>query len=80
MLTRGETAVEGRVPVNTGGGLIGFGHPIGATGIKQAVEIWRQMKGKCGDYQMPQRPTLGVTANLGGDDRTGIVMIHRNVA
>jgi len=80
LLARGETAVEGRIPVNTGGGLIGFGHPIGATGIKQAVEIWRQMKGKCGDYQVPRRPRYGVTANLGGDDRTGIVMIHQNVS
>ncbi len=79
LLARGETAVEGRLPVNTGGGLIGFGHPIGATGVKQAVEIWRQMKGKCGDYQVPGRPELAVTANLGGDDRTGIVMVHKNL-
>ena len=46
-------------PVNTGGGLIGFGHPVGATGVKQVLEIFRQMKGRCGDYQMPTLPTGG---------------------
>lgn len=78
LLRDGATEIDGRLPVNTGGGLLGFGHPIGATGIKQAVEIWRQMKGKCGEYQVKKRLKLGLTANLGGDDRTGIVMIHRN--
>ena len=80
LLKSGATAIEGRVPVNTGGGLLGFGHPIGATGVKQVLEIWRQMKGQCGQYQMPATPGVGVSANLGGDDRTGIVMVHRNCA
>jgi hypothetical protein len=44
---------HGDLPVNTGGGLVGFGHPVGATGVKQLVELWRQMKGRCGDYQVP---------------------------
>ena len=79
LLRDGVTALDGRIPVNTGGGLLGFGHPIGATGIKQVVEIWRQMKGHCGDYQIRGPLDHGVTANLGGDDRTGIVMVHRNV-
>jgi len=78
LLQSGATSIEGRIPVNTGGGLLGFGHPIGATGVKQVLEIWRQMKGQCGDYQIPNTPTLAVSANLGGDDRTGIVMVHRN--
>ncbi|MEE2787117.1 MAG: hypothetical protein VX589_07230 [Myxococcota bacterium] len=80
LLTNGHTQIDGRIPVNTGGGLLGFGHPIGATGIKQVVEIWRQMKGHCGDYQVSSRPEYGVSANLGGDDRTGVVMVHRNVS
>ena len=53
------TRLGGRIPVNTGGGLLSFGHPVGATGVKQVLEIYRQMKGKCGDYQMEQRPQLG---------------------
>jgi acetyl-CoA acyltransferase len=56
--------------VNTGGGLIGFGHPVGATGVKQPLEIFRQMKGRCGDYQVAATPRWGLTANMGGDDKT----------
>lgn len=74
----GDTAIDGRLPVNTGGGLIGFGHPVGATGVKQIVEIWRQMKGMCGDYQLANPPSHGVTANMGGDDRTSVVTVLRN--
>ncbi|MBI3924309.1 MAG: hypothetical protein HY319_02095 [Armatimonadetes bacterium] len=76
----GRTALDGDLPVNTGGGLIGFGHPVGATGIKQAAEIFRQMKGLCGDYQLKQRPALGLMANMGGDDRTCVAVLLENCA
>ena len=75
----GKTNIDGSLPVNTGGGLIGFGHPVGATGIKQMVEVFRQMKGRCGDYQVPNTPSFGVTANMGGDDRTSVVAVFKNV-
>jgi acetyl-CoA acyltransferase len=75
----GATNIDGRIPVNTGGGLIGFGHPVGATGVKQAVEIWRQMKGRSGDYQVPNRPRLGLSTNMGGDDKTVVAVVYRNV-
>jgi acetyl-CoA acyltransferase len=42
------------------------------------VEIHRQMKGLCGTYQVPGRPRVGVTANMGGDDRTAVVCVYRN--
>lgn len=74
----GATAIDGKIPVNTGGGLIAFGHPVGATGVKQALEVYRQMKGLCGDYQIPNKPTVGLTANMGGDDRTSVVITYRN--
>ena len=74
----GTTTLAGSRPVNTGGGLLAFGHPVGATGVKQAVEIWRQMKGLCGDYQIRRTPAWGLTANMGGDDRTAVVTIYRN--
>ncbi len=79
MLVRGDTDIDGILPVNTGGGLVGFGHPVGATGVKQVVEIWRQMKGLCGNYQMPKRPSVGITANMGGDDKTAVVGLYRNM-
>ncbi|QDG53272.1 hypothetical protein FIV42_21750 [Persicimonas caeni] len=75
----GETGIEGSIPVNTGGGLLAFGHPVGATGVKQVLEIYRQMKGQCGDYQIPETPKYGLTANMGGDDRTTVAMAFENV-
>ena len=74
----GETRINGKIPVNTGGGLIGFGHPVGATGVKQAVEIFRQMKGECGDYQIPNIPKYGLTINMGGDDKTVVSLVIEN--
>jgi len=74
----GASQIDGAVPVNTGGGLIGFGHPVGATGVKQPLEVWRQMKGRCGDYQVARPPGVAVTANMGGDDRTAVVGVYRN--
>jgi len=78
LVRSGATARDGRIPVNTGGGLLAFGHPVGATGIKQVLEIYRQMKGKCGDYQMTSPPNLGLTVNMGGDDKTCSAMLLRN--
>lgn len=62
-----------------GGGLVGFGHPVGATGIKQVLEIYRQMKNQCGEYQIPDIPAFGLAANMGGDDKTAVVSIFKNL-
>jgi acetyl-CoA acyltransferase len=51
-LKDGLTAINGKCAINTGGGLVGFGHPVGATGVKQVLEVYRQMKGQCADYQV----------------------------
>lgn len=75
LLREGRTAIGGDLPVNTGGGLLGFGHPVGASGVKQVAEVHRQLHGQCGDYQVKARPEVAVTANLGGNDRTGVVMV-----
>ena len=80
LVKEGATTLDGRIPVNTGGGLLAFGHPVGATGVKQAIEIFKQQKGLAGDYQIPKRPEFGVAANMGGDDRTSVVTVYRNVA
>eukprot|EP00002_Diphylleia_rotans_P038573 TRINITY_DN8798_c0_g4_i1.p1 TRINITY_DN8798_c0_g4~~TRINITY_DN8798_c0_g4_i1.p1 ORF type:complete len:136 (-),score=29.36 TRINITY_DN8798_c0_g4_i1:17-424(-) len=78
LIRSGATEINGRIPVNTGGGLIGFGHPVGATGVKQIVEIFKQMKGKAGDYQIRKRYIpYGLCANMGGDDKTAVVTILR---
>ena len=56
---------------------MGFVHPVGATGVKQPLEIFRQMKGLCGDYQIGGEPTYGLTANMGGDDKTVVSLVLR---
>ena len=76
----GRTAIGGDIPVNTGGGLLAFGHPVGATGIKQVLEVARQMQKRCGDYQVGHDIKHGIAANMGGDDRTAVVTILRNNA
>lgn len=78
-LSLSHTPVQGILPVNTGGGLVGFGHPVGATGVKQIIELFRQMKGECGEYQVAVPPEIGVAANLGGDDKTAIVTVLANL-
>ncbi|MEN0063540.1 MAG: hypothetical protein AAGA48_15425 [Myxococcota bacterium] len=76
----GRTTLEGDFPINTGGGLIGYGHPVGATGVKQILEVWRQMTGQCGDYQLATKPTTGLTINMGGDDKTVVTTVLRHGA
>jgi acetyl-CoA acyltransferase len=78
LIREGRTDVDGDIPVNTGGGLVGFGHPVGATGVKQILEVFRQMKGVCGDYQIPGSADYGLVANMGGNDKTAVVTILAN--
>ena len=74
----GATAVDtpGLV-VNPSGGLVGRGHPLGATGLAQVVELATQMRGRAGARQV-ENPRLGVTVNTGGIiyGDAGIVCIH----
>jgi acetyl-CoA acyltransferase len=80
LLLSGRTSLEGDIPVNPGGGLVGFGHPVGATGVKQAAEIFRQMQGLCGEYQIQRDLHTGLTANMGGDDRTVVSLVLENMS
>lgn len=77
LVREGATNLDGKIPVNTGGGLLAFGHPVGATGVKQAIEMYRQLKGLAGDYQVKGNPSVGLAANMGGDDRTAVVTAYR---
>jgi len=75
----GNTARDGRIPFNTTGGLIGWGHPTGATGVHQAVTIWEQLTGKAGEAQIEvsyERP-YGMTINMGGDDKTVVAIVYK---
>ena len=70
----GETAIGSRIPVNTSGGLKACGHPVGATGIKQAVEITKQLRGTAGKSQV-DGAGIGMTHNVGGSGGTAVVHI-----
>lgn len=75
----GQTARDGKVPFNTTGGLIGWGHPTGATGVHQAVTIWEQLTGRAGAAQIaiPEDRPYGLTINMGGDDKTLVSVVYR---
>jgi acetyl-CoA C-acetyltransferase len=70
----GETAIGGKVAINTSGGLKACGHPVGATGIKQAVEIVEQLRGEVGKRQI-DGAEVGLTHNVGGTGGTAVVHI-----
>jgi len=70
----GATALGGRIPINTSGGLKARGHPLGATGIAQAVEIVYQLRGKAGARQVKDAK-VGLTHNVGGTGGTCLVHV-----
>jgi acetyl-CoA acyltransferase len=65
LLASGETALGGRIPVNPSGGLLAKGHPIGATGCAQLVELADQLRGRCGARQV-DGARIGLAENGGG--------------
>lgn len=65
---------NGKLAVNTSGGLKACGHPVGATGVKQIVEVYKQLKGKCGKRQIKEC-RYGLTHNVGGSGGTAVVHI-----
>jgi acetyl-CoA C-acetyltransferase len=73
----GQTKIGGKVAINTSGGLKGCGHPVGATGIKQAVEITWQLRGEAEGRNT--NAEIGMTHNVGGSGATVVVHIFRRV-
>jgi acetyl-CoA C-acetyltransferase len=65
----GEITPQGRVPVCTRGGLKARGHPVGATGMYQIVEVAQQLRGECGETQV-DGATIGMAQNIGGSGAT----------
>ena len=65
MIHAGETEIGGRLPINTDGGLIANGEPIGASGLRQIFEICLQLRGDAGERQVPGDPKVGYTQVYG---------------
>lgn len=70
----GETALNSKLSMNTSGGLKGCGHPVGATGVKQAVEVVWQLRGDAKERQV-SGAKIGLTHNVGGSGATAVVHI-----
>jgi acetyl-CoA C-acetyltransferase len=70
----GEITLKGRIPVTTRGGLKARGHPVGATGVYQIVEVVQQLRGECGETQIPDA-RIGMAQNIGGSGATIVTHI-----
>ncbi|MEM3564615.1 MAG: thiolase domain-containing protein [Candidatus Jordarchaeaceae archaeon] len=72
----GKTWLDGELPINPSGGLKARGHPLGATGVAQAVEITWQLRGEAGKRQVPECET-GLSVNFGGFGNNIVVHIFQ---
>ncbi len=76
MAEDGVTARDGARPINTSGGLKAKGHPVGASGVAQAVEIFKQMRGEAGPRQVSGDVSLALSHNVGATGSTCVVHIY----
>lgn len=74
MTAAGATRLGGKIPVNTSGGLKSKGHPVGATGVAQIVEIVKQLRGEAGARQV-EGARIGLAQNMGGSGGSAIIHI-----
>lgn len=70
----GETTIGGKIPINPSGGLKAKGHPVGATGVAQLIEVTRQLRGEAGERQV-QGARVAMTQNMGGTGASSVVHI-----
>lgn len=77
LLADGATEIEGPLPINTDGGLIANGEPIGASGLRQVHEIVRQLRGQAGDHQVPGNPRVGFAQVYGAPGTAAATILSR---
>ncbi len=73
-IEEGIIGMGGKLPINPSGGLIGCGHPVGATGTRQLLDAYKQVTGTAGDYQVPNAKRVA-TLNIGGTATTNVCFI-----
>ncbi|MCB1199867.1 MAG: acetyl-CoA acetyltransferase [Leptospiraceae bacterium] len=73
-IEKGDIRIGGKLPFNPSGGLIGAGHPVGATGARQLLDAYKQVTGSAGDYQVKNAKRVA-TLNIGGSATTNVVHI-----
>jgi acetyl-CoA C-acetyltransferase len=65
-VVNGETSIDGKLPINTSGGLKAKGHPLGATGVSQVFELVKQLRGEAEEGRQVKNPKHGLAVNFGG--------------
>ncbi len=70
----GTIEMGGKMPINPSGGLIGAGHPVGATGVRQVLDAYKQVTGQAGDYQVEGARRFA-TLNIGGSGTTSCAFV-----
>jgi acetyl-CoA acetyltransferase len=76
-IAEGATEIGGRLPINTDGGLIANGEPIGASGLRQVYEIVLQLQGRAGERQVPNDPSIGYTHLYGVPGAAAVSILSR---
>jgi acetyl-CoA C-acetyltransferase len=76
LLERGETDIGGRLPINTDGGCMANGEPIGASGLRQVIEVCTQLRGQAGARQVPGAPKLGYTHVYGAPGVSAVTILQ----
>ncbi|MBI4285863.1 MAG: thiolase family protein [Chloroflexi bacterium] len=77
LLKEGVFNINGRIPLNTDGGLVGRGHPLGATGLAQIVELTTQLRGAAGPRQVPNDPKMALSHTEGAGPNSVITILKR---
>src|SRR6478672_1534345 len=77
LLADGATEIDGPLPVNTDGGLIANGEPIGASGLRQIHELVTQLRGAAGERQVPGNPKVGYAQLYGAPGTAGVSILSR---
>jgi acetyl-CoA acetyltransferase len=75
LIAKGATEIGGSLPVNTDGGLIANGEPIGASGLRQVHELVHQLRGTAGDRQVPGEPKVGYAQLYGAPGTAGVSIL-----
>ncbi len=75
LIHEGATRIDGRLPVNTDGGCLANGEPVGASGLRQVYEICMQLRGNAGARQVPGKPSVGYTHVYGAPGVSGVNII-----
>ena len=77
LIAEGATEIGGRLPINTDGGCLANGEPIGASGLRQVVEVVRQLRGRAGERQVPGEPKVGFTHVYGAPGVSACTVLSR---